>query len=159
MWCSRGAFLGMLLLAGCGFAPAYAPLGTAARLQDAVRADDPGDKLGFDLVGRIEERLGRAEAARYALGYRIATRSIGTGITPENDITRYQVAGSVAWTLTDIATGAEVASGSVANFTAYSATGSTVATLAAQRDAETRLMRILADGIVTRLVASPGLAP
>jgi LPS-assembly lipoprotein len=45
-----------------------------------------------------------------------------------------------------------VTSGSVDNFTGYSATGTTVATLAAERDAQERLMTILADQIVTRLL-------
>ena len=45
-------------------------------------------------------------------------------------------------------------SGTVNNFTAYSATGSTVATLAAERDALERLMVILGDQITTRLFAA-----
>ena len=48
-------------------------------------------------------------------------------------------------------------SGTVQSFTSYSATGSTIATLAAQRDARARLMQILADQIAQRLAAEPGL--
>ena len=40
------------------------------------------------------------------------------------------------------------------NFVGYSATGTTVATLAAKRDATERLMTILADEIVLQLQAS-----
>jgi LPS-assembly lipoprotein len=47
----------------------------------------------------------------------------------------------------------------VKSFTAYSATGSTVAGLAAEEDAATRLMRILADQIVARLVAVTAAQP
>ena len=42
------------------------------------------------------------------------------------------------------------------SFTSYSATGSTVAGLAAEEDAALRLMHILADQIVTRLLATSG---
>ena len=42
------------------------------------------------------------------------------------------------------------------NFTAYSATSPTVAGLTAEEDAAFRLMRMLADQIVTRLIATSG---
>lgn len=145
-----------LPIAGCGFAPAYGTTGAASGLQGRIRVDDPSDKNGFDLVQRLEERLGRPEAPRYALSYKIVTKPIGVGVTPENAITRYNLTGSIEWGLTDSATGARLTGGSVNSFTAYSATGSTVAGLAAEQDAALRLMRLLADQIVTRLIATSG---
>jgi LPS-assembly lipoprotein len=115
---------------------------------------DPTDKNGFDLVERLEERLGRPEAVRYDLTFTITTEAVGVGITTANEISRFNLKGAVDYTLTERATGRRVAGGRVQNFTAYSATGSTVALLAAEEDAATRLMRILADQIVARLVAS-----
>jgi LPS-assembly lipoprotein len=150
----RRAVLALLIaLPACGFTPAYAPGGPAAGLQNSIRIDDPTDKNAFDLVERLEERLGRPQAAPYRLGYTITTSPIGVGISPENAITRYNLTGSVDWSLTD-ATGARIAGGRVDNFTSYSATGSTVAGLAAEEDASFRLMRILADQIVIRLIAT-----
>lgn len=145
-----------LPVAACGFTPAYGPGGTAAGLQGRVRVDDPYDKNAFDLVERLEERLGRPDAPRYALSYTIRTQAIGVGITPENAITRYNLTGSIDWGLTDTATGTRLTGGRVNSFTSYSATGSTVAGLAAERDAALRLMRLLADQIVTRLIATSG---
>ena len=58
------------------------------------------------------------------------------------------------FTLTETATGVIVTSGKVNNFVGYSATGTTVATLAAEEDAQERLMNILADQIVRRLYAA-----
>jgi LPS-assembly lipoprotein len=52
-----------------------------------------------------------------------------------------------------------VRQGRVSDFTGFSATGSTVATLAAERDATARLMVILADQIVDRLVISASGLP
>lgn len=140
-------------LAACGFAPAYAPGGPAAGLQGSIRAAEPADKNAFDLVDRLEERLGRPDAHRYALAYTIRTEEVGVGITTANAITRYNLTGSIDWTLTDTA-GTRVAGGTVSGFTSYSATGSTVAGLAAEEDAARRLMRLLADQIVTRLIGS-----
>lgn len=153
--CNRRTFFLLLAapLAACGFTPAYAPAGPAASLQGAIRIAAPSDKNGFDLVERLEERLGRPQAPRFALAHTITTAAIGVGITPENAITRYHLTGAVDWTLSNAA-GSRIAGGRVENFTAYSATGSTVAGLAAEEDAAFRLMRILADQIVTRLLAT-----
>lgn len=153
----RSALLLLAALPACTFTPAYAPGGAGAALQGRVRVDDPSDKNGFDLVQRLEERLGRPQAARFRLGYTISTEAIGVAITPENAINRYNLTGKVDWVLTDL-DGRKFAGGTAQGFTSWSATGSTVAGLAAEEDAGLRLMRILADQIVTRLVATPGLA-
>lgn len=147
-------------LAACGFTPAYAPGGPALALRGAVRADEPSDRDGFDFVKRLEERLGRPETARYALGYTITTQEIGVGLQPDNTTTRYNLTGKAAWRLLDAGTGAELASGTVDSFTSYNTTGTTVSALTAEADAHARLMRILADQVVTRLIATaPGLTP
>ena len=155
----RSVLLGPLLLAACGFAPAYGPAGGASRLSGSVWVQDPADKNAFDLVERLEERLGRPETIRYDLAYTITTESVGVGITSDNKITRYNLKGVVDYALTDRATGVRVTGGRVQSFTAYSATGSTVAQLAAEEDAGLRLMRILADQITARLIAASASLP
>lgn len=158
--CNRRIFLlAPLALAACGFTPAYAPGGAATRLMGAVRAADPTDKNAFDFVERIEERIGRPEVHRYDLSYTIATETVGVGITPDNRITRYNLKGAIDWALIETATGARITGGRVQSFTAYAATGSTVAGLAAEEDAAYRLMRLLADQIVTLLVAEAARLP
>ncbi|MDZ4134280.1 MAG: hypothetical protein U1D06_01625, partial [Paracoccaceae bacterium] len=73
-----------------------------------------------------------------------------------NAITRFNLTGTVDWGLTDMVSGARLTGGRVQSFTSYSATGSTVAGLSAEEDASLRLMRILADKIVTQLLATSG---
>lgn len=155
----RSLILLLLALAACGFTPAYAPGGAATRLTGAVRAADPGDKNAFDFVERIEERLGRTEVHRYDLAYSIATEAVGVGITPDNRIIRYNLQGVIDFTLTDAATGQRITGGRVQSFTSYAATGSTVAGLAAEEDAAFRLMRLLADQVVARLIAEAAKLP
>ncbi len=150
----RSLLLMPLALAACGFTPAFGPGGPAEGLAGTIRAADPADKNGFDLVARLEQRLGRPQAVRYDLTYTIKTEAVGVGITPDNAITRYNLTGTIDWTLTDRSTEARVSGGTVASFTSWSATGSTVAGLAAEEDASLRLMRLLADQIVTRIIAS-----
>jgi LPS-assembly lipoprotein len=155
----RFALLAPLALAACGFTPAYGPGGGATKLTGAVRVQDPVDKNGFDLVERLEERLGRPETPRYDLSYTITTEAVGVGFTADNKITRYNLKGVVAYTLTERATGTRITGGRVQSFTAYSATGSTVAGLAAEEDAAYRLMRILADQITARLIGAADALP
>lgn len=153
----RRAFLTLLAaapLAACGFEPAYAPGGPAAGMLGRITVDAPADRDAFDLVARLEDRLGRTRAPAFRLGYRIETQAKAQAIAPDNTINRYQLLGSVDFTLHDVATEAERTSGRVSSFTAYSAFGTAVATAASEADAHRRLMRILADQIVTRLIAT-----
>lgn len=155
----RAILLAPLVLGACGFTPALAPGGPATRLMGTVYVQDPTDKNGFDLVERLEERLGRPETPRFDLAYVITTETVGVGITTDNQITRYNLKGVIDYTLTDRASGERLTGGRVQNFTAYAATGSTVAGLAAEEDAGLRLMRILADQITARLIAASATLP
>lgn len=142
-----------LALAACGFTPVYGPGGTGSALQNQVLVDEPSTEEAYLLTRHIETRLGRANTPRYALGLTVATTEDGLAINALGDITRYNVLGVVDYALRDTISGAVVTSGQVDNFTGYSATGSTVATLAAERDAQERLMILLGDQIVARLHA------
>lgn len=156
MWLSKAFILAVMGLAACGFTPAYAPGGAGAALQNAVLAAEPRDKPAFDLVERLEERLGPSDNPRFGLSYQIKLKQVGVAISTANAITRYNLNGVVDWQLTDTATGARLTSGRTENFTSYSATGSTVAGLSAEEDAAQRLMRIIADQIVSQLLATSG---
>jgi LPS-assembly lipoprotein len=156
MWLSRALLVGLLALAGCGFTPAYGPNGGGGALQNSILAAEPRDKPAFDFVERIEERLGPSDAPRFALNYTIALAAVDMGITAANATTRINLTGTVTWQLRDVATGAQLTGGRVQNFTSYSVIGSTVASLSSQDDASTRLVRILADQIVSQLLATSG---
>ena len=145
--------LAALPLAACGYTPVYGPQGAATALRNRIRLDEPSSKNEFDFVARVESRLGRAQAPLYRLGVSIGTKTAKGGYTPSNSITRYQLIGTAIWTLSDIATGATVADGKTGSFTSWSATGSTIAGLTAEEDAAYRLMQILADQVVTQIVA------
>ena len=143
-------------LGACGFQPAYGPNGPAANLRGSIEVDAPDTRNGFNFVRRLEERLGQPQAAQYALSYTLTLSEDDLGITPEQEITRYNVLGAVNYAVRNTGTGVVVHSGAVNNFTSYSATGTTVSTLTAQRSAHARLMIILADQITNRLIATSG---
>lgn len=154
-----------VVVSACGFTPVHAPGGTGDALYGEVDIifpdlpDSTGDKNAYFLVRDLEQRLGRASSGAYQLDLTLTTRTDGQAITADNSITRYSIIGAAGYSLTRKSDGVVVASGSETNFTGYSATGSTVETLAGERDAYKRLMRILADQISARLLASADLSP
>jgi LPS-assembly lipoprotein len=153
MWLSdrRIFLLGALALGACGFTPVHAPEGDPLRAQIALA--DPTDRNDFDYVGQLERRLGRATAPSLDLTYEITVTRSGGGYTPDGAITRFTLEGTARFVLTDRATGAQRGAGRVQSFVSYATTGTTVATMSAETDAYKRLMVILADQTVTRLMA------
>ena len=146
-------------LAGCGFSPAFAPGGAATRLQNSILLDEPKGREGYLFNRHFEDRLGRGHAARYGLSYSISLDEDAIAIAEDNVITRFNLLGGVKYALRDMQSKAVLVSGQVDSFTSYSASGTTVATQAAQRDAEARLMVILADQVINRLTAEAGKLP
>ncbi len=159
MWCSRRLVLCAPLLAACGFTPVYGPNGNASALQNRVLVQEPTTRAGYLLVQHLETQLGRPDAPAYHLSLELSQNSEGLAIDAEGNINRYNLIGEVAYILRDAATNAQIASGTVRGFTGYSATGSTVETLASEKDAQERLMVILSDQITMRLWSLTDLAP
>ena len=151
----RTALLSLLVLAGCGFTPVYGtgPGGQASTLRGRIDVAVPEDEEGFALVKRLEDRLGLPQAADLSLTAQIRISEEAVGFLPDGEISRFNVIGLVDWRLAQLGDGRAVASGAERSFTSYSATSTTVATTFAQRDARRRLMVILADRIVTDLLA------
>ncbi|MFL4469631.1 LPS assembly lipoprotein LptE [Tateyamaria armeniaca] len=148
------ALLLCLTLSACGFTPVYGPSGAGTVLQNRVLVDQPDDRVGFLLVQRLEERLGRPNAPAFRLAVDLALREEARAIDPDGDIRRFHLIGSATYSLSEAGTGTVMRTDVVDTFVGYSATGTTVATLAARRDAQERLMVILADQIVLQLQGS-----
>lgn len=156
----RRSFLIMAAaLAGCGFTPAYGPKGGAMALQNRILVDEPNSRDSYALVRQLEHRLGRTNAPRFGLSVSLGTSEEGLAYTQDATITRYDVVGKATFALRDLETGRVLTTGSVDSFTGYSTTGSTVATLAAEKDASERLMILLADKITSRLLAAASSLP
>ncbi|OCX65790.1 hypothetical protein BFP70_06505 [Thioclava sp. SK-1] len=160
---SRRGFIAALAstgaLAACGFTPAYGPKGGASKLLGRISIDDPRDRNDFQFRRRIIERFSPVQAARYRLSYKISSTVAEQAITTSDITTRYSLRGSAEYQLRDITTDAVLLTGKVSSFTSWSATGPEIATSAAKLDAYRRLMYILADQTVTRLIAQSGSLP
>lgn len=155
MWLSdrRAFLLGCLALPACGFTPAYAPGGAGQALRGQVRAADPTTSREFDFLAALEQRLGRPATPRFDLAYTISTSERSAAQVSDFGATRNSIFATLDYTLTERMTGDVVSDGRLRNFTNYSTTDTQLAVLSAQRDARARLMQILADQLVTRLLA------
>ena len=129
-----------------------------------TRSDDPGLEVavgggnyGFAMGQALQNRFGPPTDPYFRLSYTLSTRSERVAITTAQSTNRYNLIGRSNYQLVVLATGDVVTSGTVDGFSSYSATGSSVATRAASRDAYERLSVILSDKIVARLQATPGL--
>ncbi|WP_323781209.1 LPS assembly lipoprotein LptE [Thalassovita sp.] len=150
--------MAVAVLTGCGFAPVYGTGGPGNVLLNSIAVAAPQTRDEQILVREIETRLGRPNDTRYTLSYTLNVQEERMAISATNITTRFNLVGHADYALTDTASEMIMTQGSVNQFTGYSTTGTTVATLAAERDAHERLAKILADQIVTRLIAaSPGL--
>ena len=165
MWCSdRRAFLALglagLALAGCGFRPLYGEGSPAAGMRGQFVLDTPDGQPGFEMRERLLERLGAPSDPLYRLAITLDLQSRGSALTQQDYTTRYDVTATARYAVVPLAGGAPVLTGTVNSITGYSApeseTASAFASLVAERDAEVRLARTLADQIVTELAVTAG---
>lgn len=146
--------LSAVSLSACGFTPAYSPAGGGTGLHGVIELDAPKTRPDYLLTRHLEDRLGRGSDMRYGLSYSIDLSEAPIAISANNVTTRYNVLGEITYALRDLSSGAVLTSGKVESFTSYSTSGTTVATQASEKDAQERLMVILGDQIVTRLLAA-----
>ncbi|MDC1481547.1 LPS assembly lipoprotein LptE [Ascidiaceihabitans sp.] len=149
--------LPFLAFTACGFTPVYGTNGNASVLLDSVLVQEPKNREGYSLTKQIEKRLGRATDPRFKLGVTVTTSEAALNVDSTGNINRYNVLGLVEYTLRDTQTGQIAASGRVDSFTGYSASGTTVSAQAAKEDAQERLMIILADLLISNLIATSEL--
>ncbi len=148
----RVALLGVLALGGCGLTPVYGPQGGGGALRGTVAVGTPDSVEAFRLKSQLERRLGQPETALYDLAVTLDYSEQEVGVSTGREITRYTLLGRAGYQLTRIETGETVAAGDVSTFASYSATGTSVATRAADQDARVRLAVMLADRIVSDLL-------
>lgn len=151
LFASTGA---CLLVAACGFTPVYGPTGEGNALRNRISIAEPDNRNEFDFVAQVEDRLGHVPNAPYKLSYQITTRDEGVGVTPAQETTRYNVFGTAAYQITPVGSKTPIHTGQVENFTGYSATSLIVGTQSVTRDANRRLMVVLADQVIARLIAT-----
>ncbi|MGB7319558.1 MAG: LPS assembly lipoprotein LptE [Planktotalea sp.] len=149
-----------LMASACNFSPVYGPNAAGSKLEGRIYIAEPNTKNEYFVVRQLETRLGRADPAPMTLKFTVTESAASLGTTSTGSTTRVQWRGVLIYQLNNSETGTSIANGSITNFTGYSATSNTAATLASERAARERLMIILADQLIDRLhVIDPKLLP
>ena len=151
MWLSsrRGFLSAALVLAGCGLTPVMDP--SSQRLYNQILIQAPVNRAEYELVRNLEAQLGAAKSARFALHYELKVTEDNIVVSAAQEISRYSLVGELEYSLLN-KDGAFLTRQTAKSFTGYSATGTTVATQRAQRDAYDRLMAILAGQVASALL-------
>ena len=152
------AALAGVALTACSFTPVYGPSGQGAALDGNVAVKFAPGNRGFALGQALQNRLGPPDTPAYRLHYSVSTSSERVAITTAQSTNRFNLIGQSGYSLVEQSSGNVVMSGSVDGFSSYSASGTSVATQAAERDGYERLMVILADKIVAELLVGPELS-
>lgn len=127
-----------LALAGCGFTPLYAPGGVNAGLSH-IEVDAPDGRTAYLLRERLDDALLPEQGARplYRLGFTVTERRDPRGLGPDA-ASRYELTIVVAYTLSEIATGAELHKGEETVLISYDAVDAPYAGIAAQQNSQER---------------------
>ena len=149
----RWLLIGFLSLAACGFEPIYGVDKPANKIMGKIDVEVSNGRNAFELRDRLIERLGLLESdPTYLLKHSSSINSKNLTISKDNDVTRYILQGETNFNLIDLASKKVIYTNTVVSNTAYSATAGTYPTAIAERDANVRLSRDMADKIVTLLL-------
>jgi hypothetical protein len=137
----------------CGFEPIYGANKPANLIMGKIDVEVSNGINAFELRDRLIERLGALEGSPiYLLKYTSNIESKNLTISKDNDVTRYTLKGVTNFDLVDMASKKVIYTNNITSNTAYSATAGTYPTAIAERDANVRLSRDMADKIVTLLL-------
>lgn len=139
-------------LSACGFTPVYGPEKSATKLANNIEVEVQEGRYAFEFRERLQNRFGRAgEDARYQMSYNLMIEEEELVVNSDEEITRYNLTGSLKYLIKNRNTGQTVFEDGVTGIAAYSATAQTFPTRVAQQDANIRLVQSLAEQIATRL--------
>lgn len=156
---ARCGLLGLALLAvaSCGFRPLYgADLAGAAITAElgTVRIGELDDRLGQIVRNELLDLvtpLGQPLDARYVLQINLFEEKEGLAIERDATVTRFNLTLTASYDLLDARTRRRLNSGSVRATAAYNVLRAEFANVIAERDAEARTARVVAEEIKTRL--------
>jgi len=137
----------------CGFEPIYGTNKPADLIMSKIDVEVSNGRNAFEFRDRLIERLGAIDCTpTYLLKYTSNVKSKNLTVSKDNDVTRYTLQGETNFDLVDMASKKVIYTNTIVSNTAYSATAGTYPTVVAERDANVRLSRDMADKIVTLLL-------
>ncbi|KAF0117995.1 MAG: hypothetical protein FD149_945 [Rhodospirillaceae bacterium] len=148
--------LALLLLEGCGFRPLYARRGDVPAELKQIQIPSIGDRIGQILRNALMDRMtphGTPEAPLYALSITLDTVDKEFSLRKDNTPSRINRTVKAKYHVQDLGRKGSpvVLSDTVQVIVRYNVLDVQYATVVAERDAEGRAARYLADEIVNRL--------
>ena len=127
-------------LAGCGFTPMYAQPGVSSGIRH-IQVVAPRGRIGYLLGESLDDDFGnaRGEAPHYRLEMVLTEARQAHGLTANDVAQRYEFDLKVVYTLTDLATGKAVHTGTVFSNISYDSAEQPYAGIAAAEDVQNRL--------------------
>ena len=127
-------------LAGCGFTPMYAQPGVSSGIRH-IQVVAPRGRIGYLLGESLDDDFGNAkgEAPHYRLEMVLTEARQAHGLTANDVAQRYEFDLKVVYTLTDLATGKAVHTGTVFSNISYDSAEQPYAGIAAAEDVQNRL--------------------
>ena len=136
------------LLGGCGFTPMYGSAGMAPALA-AVEVEAPETRTGHLLREEIDDALARdrGRAAAYRLALTVDEDRYARGLRIDDVATRYEVALTVGYILTDSRTRRQLTTGTAQVAVTYDSPDAPYASVAAYSDGQERAANQIAERI------------
>jgi LPS-assembly lipoprotein len=152
-----GAFLALLLLSACGFRPLYGERALTPEVSNEMALIDirpiesrVGLALRNDLLDLLTP-LGTPARARYVLAIDLVETRQGLALERDATVTRFNLTLNAEYRLLDAATRQELNAGTARSTAAFNVVRADFANVIADRDAEDRAARVVAEEVVTRL--------
>ena len=147
-----------LFVVSCGFTPVYSPNSSFQDFNNQIQIQNPHDENSFIFVQELETQLG-SRGNQYSLTFNLTTQKDPVLTSRIGRTLRFNINGKADFTLTKLDDSQIIYQGQVTNFTSYSTAGTTVEARLAEQEAHIRLMRILANQVLTQLYASQEFSP
>ncbi len=155
--CSRRSVLAAVLLGpliACGFEPVYSSRSAARAALEGISLGPVEGRMGFAFREAFETRIIESSSSDYRVDVKIRVESEDRVIRQDNSITRFSLTGFADYAVFPANSDQPVLTDQIRSATAYSATANSFATRVAERDAEDRLAKALADAVVLKLTAT-----
>ncbi len=156
-WCRTFVLLvAVAVLGGCGFRPLYGgarQAGTPVELA-AIAVKPIADRIGQQLHNHLLDLLtpgGRPRHPRYSLSVELSESIRRLAVQKSEFATRANLSLNATYNLTDMPTRETILEGRSVVVTSFNILSSEFATLMAEKDARTKVVRELGDDIRTRI--------
>ena len=149
--------LALAALASCGYQPALKQGAPADVLTEGIEVAVAGGREGFILEELLLQRLGQsAGSSPYALTARLTVEERDQATPGAGGIDRKSIDGVAEFEIRSAGESGILAAGSVAGTASFSTGAGAVASGAARRDAERRMLTQIADRLYSRLILTAG---